>query len=1176
MYTLGYDRAGKPFIPLRGGAGGSRASTTSVNDEQTAAHGGFADLLKNSSFQSFLWTQFLGALNDNIYKIIVSMRAVHVAAKTGSGSEYLALAGAVFVLPFLLFSGYSGHLADAFSKRKVLISVKVFEVLVMGLGLAAFFSTRIELMLVVLFLMALHSTIFSPAKYGIVPEMLADRDLSRANALLEMSTFVAIVLGTSLGSFLFTLWRERPWNMGLATLGVALAGLAVSFKIARVRPAGAAGPFRANPFSEIATGTKHLLRDRPLGLTVAAISYFWFLGALFQMDLLLFGSEVLKVSDLRIGLMVTALAVGIGAGSMLAGRLSGDKVELGLVPLGSILMGLFSFALYAARTSYGWSVAALSLLGISSGLFIVPLNAYLQQRSDDREKGRIIATNNFYNTVGLLLASATLWILHDRLHVPAATLILLAGIATLGATAYIVSVVPDFLIRFLLWMLTHTLFRIRIVGQEHVPFRGPALLVANHMSHVDGFLIGACLQRFVRFMVWRPYYERKGLHWFFRLTKAVPVGAGGPRDLVASLRRARQELSAGHVVCIFAEGAISRTGNMLPFKRGFERIVEGLDVPVIPVHLDRLWGSIFSFEGGRFFWKWPRRLPYPVTVSFGSPMPACSAPHEVRQAILELGSDAAAHRKNSGDLLQLRFVRSAKKNWSKFAMADSSGRELSYGRALAGSLLLADWVKKRCATEEMVGLLLPASVGGALANLGVTLAGKVAVNLNFTAGREAMTSAIEQCRLRTILTSRLLLAKIRMEPTGEMVFLEDILKGTSAWAKLRALWIARLAPARLLVAWYGGWKQTPDSLATVIFSSGSTGTPKGVMLSHYNVVSNIEAMAQVYWIGPRDRIVGVLPFFHSFGFTVTIWLPLLAGCGVAYHPNPTDGQAIGELVAKYKGTFLLSTPTFCASYARKCARQEFATLRFVLVGAEKLRDSVARTFAEAFDRELLEGYGCTEMSPVVAVNVPDYRAGKDTQTGNKRGTVGHPLPGVAVKVVNPATFESLPPNQEGLLLVKGANRMLGYLGQPERTSEALRDGWYVTGDIGAIDDEGFIRITDRLSRFSKIGGEMVPHLKVEEAIYRVLGDCPCCVTGIPDEQKGERLAVLYASPDVTPRDLWRRLSDTDLPRLWLPKRESVFQVAALPALGTGKIDLRQVKTTAQELAQGAAALALSA
>jgi acyl-[acyl-carrier-protein]-phospholipid O-acyltransferase/long-chain-fatty-acid--[acyl-carrier-protein] ligase len=309
----------------------------------------------------------------------------------------------------------------------------------------------------------------------------------------------------------------------------------------------------------------------------------------------------------------------------------------------------------------------------------------------------------------------------------------------------------------------------------------------------------------------------------------------------------------------------------------------------------------------------------------------------------------------------------------------------------------------------------------------------------------------------------------------------------------------------------------------------------------------------------------VLPFFHSFGFTVTIWFPLLSGFGVVYHPNPTDARAIGELVQKYKATLLLTTPTFCGTYTRKCSAEEFASLRYVLVGAEKLRQPVADAFREKFGVELLEGYGCTEMSPVVAVNVPDFNSGKDTQTGTKAGTVGHPLPGVAACIVDPVTFAPLPPNTEGLLLVKGSNRMLGYLNQPDRTADVFRDGWYITGDIALLDDEGFLRITDRLSRFSKIGGEMVPHLRVEEAILKVLGDAQCVVTGIPDDSRGERLVVLYVHATLTPAELYVQISETEMPRLWLPKRENLYPVDALPQLGTGKLDLRGVRNRAQEL-----------
>jgi len=544
-------------------------------------------------------------------------------------------------------------------------------------------------------------------------------------------------------------------------------------------------------------------------------------------------------------------------------------------------------------------------------------------------------------------------------------------------------------------------------------------------------------------------------------------------------------------------------------------------------------------------------------------MPASSSAHAVRQAIQELASDAAAYSRSANDLLDLRFVRTAKKSWRRFAMADSSGRELNYGRALTGSLLVKGWLRKNRQPEEMIGLLLPSSVGGALANAGIMLAGKVAVNLNFTAGREFIASAVEQCGIRTILTSKVFLAKAKLEAMDGMVYLEDVLGGISSFEKTRTLIAARMLPARLLA---GRGKRTPDSLATVIFSSGSSGVPKGVMLSHHNILANIQAMAQVFWINDSDVVVGVLPFFHSFGFTVTIWLPLVTGCGAAYHSNPTEAAKIGELVAKYRGTLLVSTPTFYAGYTRKCTVEQFSSLRFVLVGAEKLRESIAKAFHEKFGLELLEGYGCTEMSPVVAVNGPNFEAGKDTQLGNKPGTVGHPLPGIAVKIVNPATMEPLDPNTEGLVLVKGPNRMIGYLNQVERTAEAVRDGWYVTGDIGALDDEGFLRITDRLARFSKIAGEMVPHLKVEEAVYAIIGEHACAVTGIPDDQRGERLVALYTRPDLTPAELWRHLSETDLPKLWLPKRENIYQVDALPTLGTGKLDLVGVKAKAQQLA----------
>ncbi len=1119
----------------------------------------FKELLADLGFQSFLWTQFLGALNDNLYKTVVSLRAVHVAAS--GGGEYLSLAGAVFVIPFLLFSGYSGHLADQFSKRQVMIAVKAFEIFAMLIGLAAFFTSSIPLMLVVLFLMALHSTLFSPAKYGIVPEMLPAQQLSRANGLLEMTTFVAIVIGTALSSMLYPVFADEPWKMGLGMVGVALFGFAVSFRIPDTGAAGADDKFLWNPFAEVIKGTKQLLADRPAWLTVIGISYFWMLGALFQLDLLLYGTEVLKVGDTQVGLMVTSLAVGIGAGSILAGKISGDRVDLGLVPAGSAGMGLMCLMLYWARFSYAWSIVSLVGLGLASGLFIVPLNAYLQYRSGHKEKGRVLATNNFYNTFGLLIASGVLWLFHDKMHVSSATLVLGAGLTTILATIYVVWLMPDQWVRLLLRMMLHTLFKLRYEGAERIPARGGALLVSNHMSYLDGFLVGAATERRIRFMVWKPFFDHPVWGVFLRSLKAIPV-TDGLRGVKAAIEGARRELEAGHLVCIFAEGAITRTGGLLPFKRGMERMVEGLDVPLIPVHLDRLWGSIFSFKGEKFLQKWPEKIPYPVTISFGAPMPSTSDALQVRQTVSELASVAAGLRAAPHETLATRFVQTARKTWSTMAMADSSGRELTHGRVLTGALLFADWARAHSDPQEKIGVLLPASVAAALANLGITLAGRVPVNLNFTTGKETMASAVDQCKIRVILSSRVFLEKAKLEPMPGMIFAEDLLGGISKGARLWALIRARVAPKNWLYA-----PGDPDQLTTIIFSSGSTGTPKGVMLSHRNVLANIDAVLQIFPLNAHDRIIGVLPFFHSFGYTMTMWLPVIEGCGALYHANPTEAKIIGELVEKYKGTFLLATPTFLATYTRKCTKENFASLKYVLAGAEKVREQVARAFEEAFGVKILEGYGCTEMAPVVAVNRPNWGEGRDTQVGTKVGTVGHPVPGVATRVVDPETGALRETGQEGLLLVRGANRMIGYLGQPEKTADAFVDGWYKTGDIAVVDEDGFIRITDRLARFSKIGGEMVPHGKIEETVFTVVDGISCVVTGVPDERRGERLAMLYTSSALEPAEIWKKLGETELPKLWIPKMSSIHRVDELPTLGTGKLDLRKVKVLAESLSK---------
>jgi acyl-[acyl-carrier-protein]-phospholipid O-acyltransferase/long-chain-fatty-acid--[acyl-carrier-protein] ligase len=579
--------------------------------------------------------------------------------------------------------------------------------------------------------------------------------------------------------------------------------------------------------------------------------------------------------------------------------------------------------------------------------------------------------------------------------------------------------------------------------------------------------------------------------------------------------------------------------------------------PIIPVYLDQLWGSIFSFRGGKFFWKVPKEIPYPVTVSFGKPLPADSSASQVRLKVQELGSRAFARRERRHKLLHLAFLSQAKRTPFRLAVSDTLGMKFRYFELLAGILLLRNRFRGRFSTGERVGVLLPAGCTGALTNLALLSQGLVPVNLNHTAG--ALSRIIERSNISTILTSHKYLEKISIERDPRMLPVEALLQSEDKWERLLLALKALLLPGFFIRRFYFDTEATQDSLATIMFSSGSTGEPKGVMLTHSNISSNCEAIYELLDLGPGDVLLGSLPFFHSFGFTGTLLLPLISGIKTHYHPNPTDAALITRQIAVNRITMLITTPTFLQMYARKASRADLCSLRYIVVGAEKLREGLRAAFREKFGKEILEGYGCTELSPVALVNVPGFGA----QIGNKPGTVGRPIPGVSVKVVNPDTLEELSLGESGMLLVAGPNVMAGYLDEPEKTAAVIRDGYYLTGDIASIDEDGFVKIEDRLSRFAKIGGEMVPHLRIEEEIHAVL-DSPeqvVAVTSVPDERKGEKLVVVHAV-DLDVDRVRSELAAKGLPNLWIPKREDFIRVENLPMLGTGKLDLKGLKEVA--------------
>ena len=534
----------------------------------------------------------------------------------------------------------------------------------------------------------------------------------------------------------------------------------------------------------------------------------------------------------------------------------------------------------------------------------------------------------------------------------------------------------------------------------------------------------------------------------------------------------------------------------------------------------------------------------------------------MRLAVMELSCQYFESKKSSRRSLGHELIRAARENWDLPVVTDSAGKSLTCGALLIGALDFAASIKKTAKGRENIGLFFPPSAAGALANFAVTLAGKVAVNLNFSAAPAAFASAIAQCEITTIVTSRAFLEKPGLPalPEGSALYIEDLAAGPIG---LVSALKARMAPASWLTQ---GRYRNADKTAAVFFTSGSTGEPKGVMLSHHNIISNIESLRIVFALTEKDNLYSALPLSHPLGYTATLWYPILNGMPVACHPDPLEAGTIARGIRERAATVLFTTPALLRLYTRKAKKEDFASLRYVIVGAEKLKPSLAAAFETKFGLRPLEGYGSAELSPVAALSVPHADMDKEFQTGWKEGSVGLPLPGVAMKVTDPVTGEPQPPGKEGLLMVKGPNVMKGYLNNPGLTAEVIQNGWYRTDDVARIDEEGFVTIEDRFSRFTRIGGELVPHLAVEEALHDGLGLTKRVVAAasVPDAKGGEKLVVLYAAEEAG--RLRAIIAASSLPPSWRPLDENYYKVDRIPLAG-GKLDLKAINQKARELAR---------
>jgi 1-acyl-sn-glycerol-3-phosphate acyltransferase len=751
-------------------------------------------------------------------------------------------------------------------------------------------------------------------------------------------------------------------------------------------------------------------------------------------------------------------------------------------------------------------------------------------------------------------------------------LLLLVAILAAGLAAYTTWRFPQSMVQVIGYWILRLVYRVRVTGLENLPTEGGAVLVGNHVTYFDGVLWLFLIPRRLRMIAWAGNFNNPLMVTLARFAKVILI-SGGPKSIQQGLAEARKSLGRGELVGMFPEGGITRTGQVQAFRPGLMRVLDQLPVPVVPVYLDQMWGSIFSFAQGRAIWKMPRTLRRPVTLHIGRPLWRPADIHQVRSAVIELGADAARNRQGPFVTATQRFLRNAKRRRFRFKLGDSMGGRLSGGQTLARTLVLRRLLRRHVLDddERTVALLIPPSVGAAVCNLALAIDRRITINLNYTASSQTLNDCLRQAGVRRVITSRKAMEKFDLQLEPPLVYLEDLREKVTRRDRIVGAASSYIVPGWWLERYWKLRGRQPNDWFTIIFTSGSTGRPKGVVLTELNIASNIDAIQQVVNLNKHDVLAGILPFFHSFGYTVTLWGGMALDLAAAFHVSPLDARQVGKLCQTFRTTCLLATPTFLRTYLRRCTKEEFATLSVVVAGAEKLPVELCNAFESTFGVRPVEGYGTTELSPLVSVNVPPTRSLANFQIDCKEGTVGRPIPNVVARITDLDSGQVLTANQEGMLWIKGPNVMHGYLDQPELTREVIVDGWYKTGDVGLIDADGFIKITGRMSRFSKIGGEMVPHVRIEECLAAQLGgdeqdETRIAVTAVVDPKRGERLVVLHTQLSKTPDELCRGLAQAGLPNLFIPAPNAFYQVDQLPLLGTGKLDLRALKALAEEKA----------
>ena len=1137
----------------------------------------------------FLLAVFLNTVVDLGHKIVIQ----NTIFKVYDGSEQVfltAIVNALILLPFILMFSTAGFIADKYAKSSVM---KFAAWIAVGLtcGITLFYALGwFWAAFAMTFLLAVQSAIYSPAKYGYIKSLFGKENLAEGNGLVQAVSIIGILSGTLLFSVLFeSFYPDQALGkadilitlvpIGYILMATSILELVMMYRLPKLEQTDTQQRFE---FSDFTSGKmtrdnlRPVIKNHVILQSIIGLSLFWSVG---QVMLAAFPSfakqQTGETNTIVIQAILAASGIGIAIGSMIAARFSRNYIETGLVPVAAagIAAGLF---LLPGLQDLLWMGLDFMFIGAMGGLLIVPLNALIQFHAGSHQIGRVLAANNLLQNISMLLFLAVT-VAFSWAELESRQLLYLISIVALLGFGYSVYQLPQSLVRFMLSYLLSARYRVRVEGMQKLPSSGGVLLLGNHISWLDWAIVQIASPRPVRFVMIRSIYERWYLNWFFKMFGCIPIEAGvGSKK---SLEQVTELLNNGEVVCLFPEGMISYNGQLSEFKHGYEKAARAAndDVVIVPFYLHGLWGSQFSRANLHFKNMRKRGQRRDLSVHFGDVLDRNTGAEILKRRVFDLSIQAWQSFVDEQPSLGDAWIETVKRNPLKMALADTMSEPLSSFKLLSAAMLFSKRIRRQ-SPEQNIGLLLPTSGAGIITNMAGLLAGKTLVNLNYTASSQAFASALQQAGIRTVYSSRRFLDKLskrgldfsQLLQSVEVVMLED-LKQSIGKVEMIATWLsARLLPTWLLQKLYSK-NHDADTTAAILFSSGSEGAPKGIQLSHHNITANLKQVAEVLHAESGDRVLASLPLFHAFGLTVTQFLPLIEGLPVICHADPTDSQGIAKAVAKYKATIMCATSTFLRLYTRDSKAQALMldSLRLVVSGAERLNPEVRDAFKLKFGKDIYEGYGATETAPVASVNLPDTMDPSNLKQlqGHKPGTVGLPLPGSSFMVVDPQSLKELETGTDGLVLIAGPQVMQAYLDNPEKTAEVIHElngiRWYATGDKGHLDEDGYLTIVDRYSRFAKIGGEMISLGEVEQAVSKSLSHeaMDVIAVNLPDERKGERVVLLTEQP-IELKALKQAMLEKGVNPLLIPAE--LITLEQLPKLGSGKTDYVKARQLAMQ------------